>query len=143
MTRTTYKLSNNGLVQIDKARQLKGWNKTSKVWVEESMSSESTLKRFLKGEAISGELFINLCKAVGIEKWQELVDWQDNDSTRANFTENIKTSDSPNNQYTLTVSGIFTEVKKRQIEGLLEVLEELLLESKVVIKPPELKKPTD
>jgi hypothetical protein len=147
MTRTTYKLSNEGVIKVDKARQLKGWNKTSKVWAETGMSSESTLKRLLRGEAISADHFIRLCQAVGIEDWQGLVDWHnDKDSTRVPESHPLSNSETPETatpRYSLTVTGIFTEDQKLQIEGLLEVLGKLISKSEIFIKRQEAKEATE
>ena len=124
MTRTTYKLSQEGLQEIEEKRRLKGWGRTSERWAEVAMSSESTLKRFLKGEAISAVHFINLCQAIGIEDWQSLVEWKSSDG------DSVK-------KYSLTVTGIFTEDQKLQIEGLLDALKNLLSNAQIVFKPPD------
>jgi len=33
-----------------------------------------TLKRFWQGEPVEQETFINICQAVGLEHWEEIVD---------------------------------------------------------------------
>ncbi|MEO1428509.1 MAG: hypothetical protein AAFV71_05460 [Cyanobacteria bacterium J06633_8] len=141
MGRTTYKLSQEGLEEIEEKRQLKGWNRTSKRWARMADSSESTLKRFLRGEAISAEHFMNLCKAVGIEDWQSLVDWKsvDRDSTRVTsklYSKSLSQSETERQKtkYSLTVTGIFTEDQKLQIEGILEALKKLLSNTDIVFK---------
>lgn len=138
MTRTTHRLTNEGLIKIDKARQLKGWNKTSKKWIDESMSSESTLKRFLRGDAISAENFIKLCQAVGIEDWHNLVDWEkDIDSTKVHVHQNLSSneiSETAKPRYSLTITGIFTEDQQLQIRGILIALKKLLSNSQIIIQ---------
>ena len=140
--RTTYKLSKEGLKEIEEKRIHKGWGRTSKKWTNEAMSSESTLKRFLKGEAISSEHFINLCQAIGVEDWQSIVDWEasDIDSTRVNSNPNFTNSskeETIKTKYSLTVSGIFTEDDKSQIKGLLRALEKFLSNAYIVFEPSE------
>lgn len=150
MTRTTYKLSPGGLQEVERLRKLKGWGRTSEDWARAGMSSESTLKRFLKGETISTEHFIALCKAVGIEHWQNLVDWQDGemDSTRVkpekqeSEPDNLVGDNSTKNEnsigkYGLAVTGIFSADKKLEIETALQAVKNLLLSCQIVIQPPK------
>lgn len=144
MSRTTYKLSPEGLNKVEKCRTLKGWGRTSKKWYEAGMSSESTLKRFLRGEAISADHFKALCSAVGIEEWQVLVDWQGDktDSTRViaqkseSETENNNFISGENYQpkYGLAVTGIFSADKKLEIETALKAVKNLLLSCQIVIE---------
>ncbi|MDJ0617055.1 MAG: hypothetical protein QNJ63_09965 [Calothrix sp. MO_192.B10] len=147
MSRTTYKLSSEGLKKVEKNRIFKGWGRTSKEWCDLGMSSESTLKRFLKGESISAQHFKNLCNAVGIEEWQKLVDWDDVDSTKVvpetqkslitkNITSNNSTSDeNSSSKYGLAVTGVFSADKKLEIETALEAVRNLLLSCHIVMKP--------
>lgn len=137
--RITYKLSKEGLHEIEQKRVYKGWGRTSKIWAEKAMSSEATLKRFLRGEAISADHFIHLCQAIGVKEWQSLVDWEsfDRDSTRVTSKQYSKSLSQPQTlktKYSLTVTGIFTEDEKLQIEGILEALENLLLKADIVFK---------
>lgn len=76
--------SKSGLERIDEARKRKGWNKDSAIWIDSANKllevtpkgsvSRSTLQRFWRKEAIRQENFEAICKAVGIEKWEEIVD---------------------------------------------------------------------
>jgi hypothetical protein len=148
MTRTTYKLSEEGLKKVESLRKLKGWGRTSEEWRKASMSSESTLKRFLKGEAISSEHFKTLCSAVGIEQWQVLVDWQGEDIDSMRVGSEKKESESKNvgndnfipdessqSKYGLAVTGVFSADKKLEIETALKAVKNLLLTCQIVIEP--------
>lgn len=70
------RVSNQGLERVDRARRHRGWTKTvSPAWWETALTSQATLRRFWRKKPIQQESFINICKAVGITKWQEIVDW--------------------------------------------------------------------
>jgi ABC-type dipeptide/oligopeptide/nickel transport system ATPase subunit len=72
----TLRASITGLKIVDQARRKKRWTKTTTlVWWETAMSSRATLKRFWEQKSVQKETFINLCKAVGISDWQDIVDW--------------------------------------------------------------------
>ncbi|BAZ18642.1 hypothetical protein NIES4071_105270 (plasmid) [Calothrix sp. NIES-4071] len=104
------------------------------------MSSESTLKKFLRGDAISAEHFIKLCQVVGIEDWYKLVDWDKNiatDSTKVPKNLTLSTnqiSEITKPQSSLTITGIFTEDEQLQINGILVALKKLLSNSQIIIK---------
>jgi hypothetical protein len=76
--------SQSGLKIIDQARKKKGWNKDSPIWIDTANKllqatpngsvSRSTLQRFWQKEAIRQENFVAICKAVGIENWEDIVD---------------------------------------------------------------------
>ncbi len=67
--------SQPGLERVDKARQQRGWTKTvSSVWWETALTSQATLKRFWRRLPIEQESFVNICQAVGISNWQQIVD---------------------------------------------------------------------
>lgn len=70
----TIRATQIGLTYIDQARRNKGWAKTEKAWCDLALTSESTLKRFWAGQPIQQETFISICKEVGIDGWQELID---------------------------------------------------------------------
>jgi hypothetical protein len=67
------KVSKQGLQIVDKARKKKGWTATASAWCDAAKISVSTLKRFREGQSIRQDALINICKAVGIENWQEIV----------------------------------------------------------------------
>jgi len=71
---TTIRATQAGLAHVDQIRRSKGWAKTEKAWCDLAYTSASTLKRFWAGQPIQQEAFINICKEVGIEDWQRLID---------------------------------------------------------------------
>jgi ABC-type dipeptide/oligopeptide/nickel transport system ATPase subunit len=67
--------SARGLEIVDYARKKKGWTKTMTVtWWQNALTTQATLKRFWRREAIREENFMNICKAVGLNNWQEIAD---------------------------------------------------------------------
>lgn len=73
---STLKASTEGLTRIDRARRRMGLSRTrSEIWWLEAAVSQSTLRRFWAGKPIRQENFIALCRVVGIQSWQEIVDW--------------------------------------------------------------------
>ncbi len=120
---------------IDTARKKKGWNKTEEDWWEKAKVSDSTLKRFISGKPISPKNFQSLCEVVGIKEWHSLVDWENSDSTVAQFSEELfgtsLTERKPQSKGGIAVTGVFTSEKKLEVEMALERLEELLMECKI------------
>ncbi|BDA71702.1 hypothetical protein CAL7716_058680 [Calothrix sp. PCC 7716] len=104
------------------------------------MSLEPTLKKFLKGDAISVDHFIKLCQLVGIEDWCKLVDGDKDiatDSTRVSNHVRLSAnqiSEIAKPQSSLTITGIFTEDEQLQITGILIALKELLSRSQIIIQ---------
>jgi hypothetical protein len=43
-------------------------------WWQASLTSQATVKRFWRQQPIQQETFINICEAVGIRNWQQIVD---------------------------------------------------------------------
>ncbi|HIK30762.1 MAG TPA: AAA-like domain-containing protein [Oscillatoriales cyanobacterium M59_W2019_021] len=71
----TIRASERGLQLIDIARRRKGWTKySSPIWWDTAHTSKATLSRFLAGHRIERETFIEICAAVGIPNWQDIVD---------------------------------------------------------------------
>ncbi len=68
------KASAQGLEIIEQVRRQKGWNRQASVWYMAAQTTQATLKRFLQGDPIQKETFIQLCQAIGINRWQEVVD---------------------------------------------------------------------
>jgi len=66
--------SKQGLEIVDQARRKKGWLATAPAWCDAAQTSPATLKRFRGGQPIQQDVFIAICKAVGIETWEEIVD---------------------------------------------------------------------
>jgi hypothetical protein len=70
----TIRATQAGLDYIDQVRRNKGWVKTEKAWCDLACTSVSTLKRFWARRPIQQEVFIDICREVGIDDWQKLVD---------------------------------------------------------------------
>lgn len=75
--------SQQGLKIVDQARRKRGWNKDAPAWVDAANEllrdtggsiSRSTLLRFWKPQPIWQENFVAICKSVGIDNWEDLVD---------------------------------------------------------------------
>jgi DNA-binding Xre family transcriptional regulator len=76
--------SKSGLEIVDQVRKRKGWNKDSPIWIDAANEllqatangsvSRSTLQRFWRKQAIRQENFEAICKAVGVENWEAIVD---------------------------------------------------------------------
>lgn len=130
MTKSSYQLSQEGLQEIEQARKRKGWNRTDPDWFEKARVSESTLKRFFRGERISPNNFIRICKAIDIQDWQRLAGLAEDDISISKLSE----AQATQLQYGLTVSGVFTEEQKLQVDSILEALKNLLLNPQIVIK---------
>lgn len=70
----TLRASKQGLKIVDLERKKKGWKATAPAWYGAAKTSEATLKRFRLEIPIQQDVFIAICKAVGIENWEEIVD---------------------------------------------------------------------
>ncbi|WNZ47655.1 hypothetical protein Q2T42_07395 [Leptolyngbya boryana CZ1] len=68
----TIRASEQGLLQIDRARRRKGWLKQSEIWCRMAQTSRATLKRFWRCEAIEQGTFIAICQAVGLSDWEAI-----------------------------------------------------------------------
>ncbi|MBD2119391.1 NB-ARC domain-containing protein [Trichocoleus sp. FACHB-262] len=65
--------SSEGLAIVDRARQRRGWTKTSTArWWQDANTSRATLRRFWQGDRIQPDIFIALCQAVGISDWEAI-----------------------------------------------------------------------
>jgi hypothetical protein len=73
----TIRASEQGLLQIDRARRRKGWLKQSEIWCRLGQTSRATLKRFWRRDAIDQGTFIAICQAVGIADWQAIAQSDD------------------------------------------------------------------
>jgi len=69
--------SEEGLKIIDIARRNPGWNKTDEMWCKAALTSKATLKRFWARKHIRRETFIDICKAVGINNWEDIIERSD------------------------------------------------------------------
>lgn len=104
---------------------------TQKKWAKSADTSDSTLKRFLRGQPISVDCFISLCKALRIEEWQQYVDWGDKDTNQVVSTPpllpkaKVASQSSPPTS-PICVIAIVSESQKLEIEGFLAQQQTLL-----------------
>ena len=74
----TLRASKKGREIVDEARKKKGLTKQVAVgWNRintQLHTSNATLKRFWRGLPIDRDVFIEICKTVGVENWEELLD---------------------------------------------------------------------
>lgn len=67
--------SPEGLALVDRARQQRGWTRTTTaLWWNTAHTSKATLRRFWQRQRIQRENFIALCEAVGIHDWQTVAE---------------------------------------------------------------------
>lgn len=66
--------SAQGLEKVEEARKQKKWKCQDERWYMAAVVSVSVLKRFRAGKSVGKDAFIAICKAVEIDKWQEIVD---------------------------------------------------------------------
>ncbi len=66
--------SKSGLEIVDRARRKKGLNKKASRWWGEAKTSESVLNRFWRRIPIGQDAFVNICKAVEVDNWEDIVD---------------------------------------------------------------------
>ena len=129
---SSIKLHEEAIKMIDLMRKQKGWNKADKEWTDAAYVSKSTLKRFVYGKPVSPVNFKAMCEVLGIDEWQSLIDWQDDDSvTKAAVDELLKSAnqdEEPQLNKGISLTGLFSSENKIQIEIVLKELKELLLE---------------
>ncbi|MEG3435837.1 tetratricopeptide repeat protein [Pannus brasiliensis CCIBt3594] len=68
------KASKAGLETIERARKQKRWKAQEEAWYQLANTTLATLKRFRSGEPILAKTFKDLCKVVGIDDWESLVE---------------------------------------------------------------------
>lgn len=68
------KASKKGLAIIDLARKKKGWTKIAVPWHENAFVGQAALRKFWRRIPIRQDNFVSICKAVGVENWEELVE---------------------------------------------------------------------
>ncbi len=66
--------SEEGLRIVNLARRNFGWKKSSESWRDAAFTSNATLKRFWQRHPIKRETFIDICKAVGIDNWEDIIE---------------------------------------------------------------------
>ncbi|NEQ76045.1 MAG: hypothetical protein F6K23_25210 [Okeania sp. SIO2C9] len=65
--------SPQGLKIVEQARKQKNWTKAAPQWLKAAYTSEATLRRFWRREAIKQKTFQDICQAVNVN-WQEIVE---------------------------------------------------------------------
>ncbi len=70
----TFRASIQGLERVDELRKKRGWSKTEDAWWGLANTSKATLKRFWRRIPIQEAAFSNICQAVGLHNWEEVVD---------------------------------------------------------------------
>jgi HEAT repeat protein/DNA-binding Xre family transcriptional regulator len=85
--------SQKGLTIIDQERIKRGWNKDARAWIDAANISRSTLQRFWKEQPIRQENFLAICKAVGIDNWEEIVDYYPGSYSRTTTVQEVKDVD--------------------------------------------------
>jgi hypothetical protein len=103
---------------------------TQGTWAKSAYTSDSTIKRFWRGQPISVGNFISLFKAIGIEEWEQYVDWGDKDSAQFVSTfpflpETDSASKLPPTKSSIFVIAIVSENQKLEIEALVAQLKSL------------------
>jgi energy-coupling factor transporter ATP-binding protein EcfA2 len=104
----SFSASEKGLEIVDLARKKKGWAATADAWIQAAGTTAATLKRFRRGLPIQKDVFISICKAVGLDNWEEIVD----DSA-------IQQTDQSDSEQEIDAAGLFI---KTLWEGAGEVL---------------------
>jgi Cdc6-like AAA superfamily ATPase len=66
--------SQSGLQIVDQARRKKNWTKRAAAWCTTALVGEAALKKFWSRVPIEAEHFKSICRAVGLENWEEIVD---------------------------------------------------------------------
>jgi ATP-dependent Clp protease ATP-binding subunit ClpA len=66
--------SQRGLQIVDQARTRKNWTKRSAAWCAAALVGEAALKKFWSRVPIERDRFESICRAVGVENWEEIVD---------------------------------------------------------------------
>lgn len=100
--------------------------------------SEPTIKRFISGKPVSLTTFKEICKTLGIEEWEKLVENTQLDKTL--ITKDKDSYSSSNVRETnerikgaIAITGTFSEDKQRQIRATLAMLNKLLLDGDIII----------
>lgn len=109
----TLKASTTGLDLVDKARRKKGWAKAEQAWAGLACTSTATLKRFWAGVTIRSDTFQAICKAVGIEDWEAIVEFED-DSKSPSLISGKRLS--------FVISGSIEKVDKHTLDAIVALL---------------------
>lgn len=86
----SYKLDLAKRSEVIAVKKIRGY--TNNRWRDLAYVSESTLKRFLNSTPIEAENFIGILNAIGIETWQEFVDWDEQCGNGAKPSKSVEES---------------------------------------------------
>jgi len=124
----TLRASKEGLAIIDRERKKKGWKATAVSWYQAANASEATLKRFRRGLPIQQNIFVDICKAVGIEKWEEIVD--------NTLIESISTANPPQKLEKAEIGGVTLDISEAlkipQVQRFAGVSADIVLEPPIL-----------
>ncbi|MBF2088502.1 MAG: pentapeptide repeat-containing protein, partial [Synechococcales cyanobacterium K32_A2020_035] len=98
---------------VDKARRKKGWAKAEQAWAGLACTSTATLKRFWAGVTIASDTFRAICKAVGIEDWEAIVEFEDNSESSAQIS---------GKRLSFVISGSIEKVDKHTLDAIVALL---------------------
>ncbi len=70
----TLRASESGLKIVDRARRKKGLEKQASSWCGDAQTSVATLKRFWRRKPIQHQVFVEICKAVEVDNWEDIID---------------------------------------------------------------------
>ncbi|EGK86880.1 ATP-binding protein [Microcoleus vaginatus PCC 9802] len=71
---SSLRLSIQGREKVDQARKKKGWTKRAPAWYLTAKVGQDALIKFWARKPIVQEHFVDICRAVGLEDWQQMVD---------------------------------------------------------------------
>ena len=112
----TVRASNKGLDLVDKARCKKGWAKTEKAWADLATTSKATLRRFWGGINIQTKAFQDICKAVGLEDWESIADFESEDDLPPKTYEK---------RLSFAIAGSIEEIDKHKLDAIVALLRKL------------------
>ncbi|HSF76686.1 MAG TPA: NB-ARC domain-containing protein [Microcoleus sp.] len=87
MSMASLKLSPEGFQILERSRRQKRWDKAAEVLCSDALTSKATLRRFWAKQPIQYDTFIRICRTLGIENWEEVVDRTPENRIPGNKTE--------------------------------------------------------
>ncbi|MEA5464862.1 pentapeptide repeat-containing protein [Leptothoe sp. PORK10 BA2] len=101
---------------VDKARCKKGWAKTEKAWADLATTSKATLRRFWGSLKIQTEVFQAICNAVGLEDWESIAQFADEDDAPPKVYEK---------RLSFAIAGSIEEIDKQKLDVIVALLRKL------------------
>lgn len=112
----TLKASTTGLDLVDQARCKKGWAKAEPAWADLAFTSTATLKRFWGGVAIGADTFQAICKVVGLEDWEAIVESEDDSKSPSQIS---------GKRLSFAIAGSIEEIDKHKLNAIVALLNKL------------------